>query len=64
MVISGDLTEYATDDQLAEARKWVDSIRPKLAEHPLLDPTQPRILLVGGNHDVNWNLAMGGDPLA
>ena len=64
VVLSGDLTEYATEEQLSEARAWVDSIRPKLAEHPLLDPKQPRFLLVGGNHDVNWKLAMGGDPLA
>ncbi len=64
VVISGDLTEYATQEQLAEARAWVDSIKPKLADHPLLDANQPRFLLVGGNHDVNWKAAMGGDPQA
>lgn len=64
VVISGDLTEYATQEQLVDARAWVDSIKPKLADHPLLDANQPRFLLVGGNHDVNWKAAMGGDPQA
>lgn len=64
VVISGDLTEYATADQLADAKAWVDSLKLHLADHPLLDGTAARVLLVGGNHDVNWQLTMGGDPHA
>ncbi|MBL9005302.1 MAG: metallophosphoesterase [Myxococcales bacterium] len=62
VVISGDLTEYATDEQLTEAKAWVEKLREQLAAHPLLDDSAHRVLLVGGNHDVNWELTLGSDP--
>ena len=64
IVISGDLTEYATEDQLTDARAWVERLRRHLAADPQLDPQDPRILIVGGNHDVNWTLTLGGSPQA
>jgi len=62
IAISGDLTEEATDGELEEARTWVDGLLPLLAHHPLLEDNNRRILLVGGNHDVRWPLAVAGKP--
>lgn len=64
VVISGDLTEYATDEQLADAKLWTENVKQQLADHPMLDGVAERVLLVGGNHDVNWKLTLGGDPQA
>lgn len=64
VVISGDLTEYATEEQLADAKAWIGNLKQHLADHPLLDKSAERVLLVGGNHDVNWKLTIGGDPQA
>lgn len=59
LVISGDLTEWATAEQLSGAKEWVDRVREQLDGHLLLDPTDPRILIVGGNHDVDWQQTRG-----
>ncbi len=64
LVISGDIAEWATVEQYAEARPWVQAASAELAEHPLLDPGDPRVLLVGGNHDVDWNQTLGLGPSA
>ena len=64
VVLSGDLTEWATEEQLQAARAWVTDVQAHLSDSPLLDVADPRILLVGGNHDVSWSLSMGGDPLS
>ncbi|HYO52380.1 metallophosphoesterase [Archangium sp.] len=59
LIISGDLTEWATRDQCAEARRWLDRIAPLLEPHLLLGEGAQRILLVGGNHDVDWSRTRG-----
>jgi hypothetical protein len=59
LVISGDIAEWADDAQYAEARPWLDALRGCLAEHPRLRPTEPHVLLVGGNHDVDWRQTEG-----
>jgi 3',5'-cyclic AMP phosphodiesterase CpdA len=59
LVISGDIAEWADDTQFAEARTWLDQLRGHLADHPRLKPTEPHILLVGGNHDVDWRQTEG-----
>lgn len=64
VVVSGDLTEWATADQLAEARAWVDSVREQLAEHVQLGPDDTRVLVVGGNHDVDWTQSRAENPSA
>jgi 3',5'-cyclic AMP phosphodiesterase CpdA len=59
LVISGDVAEWARDDELAEARAWLDRVRALLAPHPRLGPGDPHVLLVGGNHDVDWSATRG-----
>jgi hypothetical protein len=59
LVISGDIAEWADDAQYAEARQWLDEAVKHLAEHPRLRPDEPHLLLVGGNHDVDWQQTEG-----
>ncbi|EPX62051.1 hypothetical protein D187_009954 [Cystobacter fuscus DSM 2262] len=60
LIISGDLTEWATKEQCQEARNWLDRLLPQLEPHVLLGEEAQRILLVGGNHDVDWSQTRGG----
>lgn len=60
LVISGDVVEWATEAQYREARRFLDELHPYLDAHPLLDAADPRLLLVGGNHDVDWSQTRGG----
>ncbi|ATB31884.1 metallophosphoesterase family protein [Melittangium boletus] len=60
IIISGDLTEWATKEQCQEARSWLDRIPPLLEPHVLLGEDAQRILLVGGNHDVDWSQTREG----
>lgn len=67
IVISGDLVEKAGDATLiAQARAWVDQVRALVVdnEHPCLQAADPRVLLVGGNHDVDWSKAADPDQHA
>lgn len=64
LVISGDLAERATSAEYAAARAWVDALRPHLAEHPRLRPADPNVLLVPGNHDVDWREAAAPEESA
>ncbi|WP_437818383.1 metallophosphoesterase family protein [Sorangium sp. So ce1078] len=59
LVVSGDIAEWADDAQYAEAQAWLKRLRRHLADHPRLPPTEPNVLLVGGNHDVDWRQATG-----
>ena len=60
LIISGDITEWATKEQCQEARQWLDRIPPLLEPHVLLGDDVPRVLLVGGNHDVDWSQTRPG----
>lgn len=61
LVCSGDCVEYASEKaQYDEFHDWLQRAEGQLAEHPAVPETQ-RALLVGGNHDVDWNLAARGD---
>ncbi len=64
LIISGDLTEWATRKQCEEARQWVDRLSAHLQPHVLLDDDAQRILLVGGNHDVDRSKLDSGDGRA
>ncbi|WP_437490495.1 metallophosphoesterase [Sorangium sp. So ce1014] len=59
LVVSGDVAEWADDAQYAEARAWLERLCRHLAGHPRLPPREPNVLLVGGNHDVDWRQAAG-----
>lgn len=60
ILISGDIVEWATEEQYAEARRWIAELSTLVEPHVLLDGESPRILLVGGNHDVDWSQTRGG----
>lgn len=60
LIVSGDLTERATSIQFEEARGWLEQFEKFLAPHPLLGDSARRVLLVGGNHDVDWSQAKPG----
>ncbi len=64
LIISGDLTEWATKEQCQEARSWLDRVLPLLEPHILLGENAQRVLLVGGNHDVDWSQTRGGHERA
>jgi len=57
LIVSGDIAEKAQLDELAQGRAWLERVAKLLAPHPRLAPTDPRVLLVQGNHDVNWAAA-------
>lgn len=59
--ISGDLAEQAREEEFAQARAWIESLQEHLALHPDLHERDPRVLLVGGNHDVDWTKTAAAD---
>jgi 3',5'-cyclic AMP phosphodiesterase CpdA len=59
LVISGDVAEWAHGLQYEDALAWLAEVREHLADHPRLRPSEPHVLLVGGNHDVDWNDTTG-----
>lgn len=59
LVVSGDIAEWADDAQYADARAWLEELCGHLATHPRLRPDDPHVLLVGGNHDVDWRQTTG-----
>lgn len=59
VVVSGDIAEFGQEDQLEDGRAWLERVAAMLAPHPGLGPNDPRVLLVPGNHDVDW-ASVGG----
>ncbi|NEQ17008.1 MAG: hypothetical protein F6K44_25930, partial [Moorea sp. SIO3E2] len=51
LILSGDIANYSTPEEYQAAQQFLDNLRQ---EFPL-DPKQ--IVLVPGNHDLNWELA-------
>lgn len=61
LIVSGDLAEWGDDAQFEEARHWLEEVCKHLDEHPRLRPDEPHLLLVGGNHDVDWRRTEGAE---
>ncbi|NES84867.1 MAG: hypothetical protein F6K10_27580, partial [Moorea sp. SIO2B7] len=57
LILSGDIANYSTPDEYQAAQQFLDKLRQDFP----LDPKQ--IVLVPGNHDLNWKLAKGGYQL-
>lgn len=56
LLVSGDIVNRGGDNAQGEqALIWLRNVEPYLANHPDLGPMDPRIVLVGGNHDVAWD---------
>jgi predicted MPP superfamily phosphohydrolase len=62
VVVSGDIGERSEDDEYPEAQKFFAALRKLLADDLHLDDDAPRILMVGGNHDVERKWAQDTDP--
>lgn len=59
LVVSGDITETGEPDQYEAAKEWIAKVREHLADHSQLGEDDPRVLIVGGNHDVDWRQSLG-----
>jgi 3',5'-cyclic AMP phosphodiesterase CpdA len=59
LVVSGDITETGEPEQYEAAKEWLGRIKEHLADHSQLGEGDPRILIVGGNHDVDWRQSLG-----
>jgi 3',5'-cyclic AMP phosphodiesterase CpdA len=55
LIVSGDVAEQARDSEYEAARAWLEKVAETLAPHAGLTSDDPRVLLVPGNHDVDWN---------
>ncbi|MFJ9038397.1 metallophosphoesterase family protein [Streptomyces sp. NPDC102406] len=64
LVVTGDLVNRPHDTFGTLALNWLRDAGKKLADHPDLRPDDPRIVLVGGNHDVSWDLSLDPRPAA
>ncbi|NUS13405.1 MAG: hypothetical protein HOY69_18725, partial [Streptomyces sp.] len=64
VVVTGDLVDRPLDPHGAQARAWLGELSGLLAPHRDLRDGDPRVLLVGGNHDVSWDLALDPSPHA
>ncbi|WP_372344867.1 metallophosphoesterase [Streptomyces sp. KL116D] len=64
LVVTGDLVNRPHPSFGRLALNWLRSAAKALADHPDLRPADPRVLLVGGNHDVSWDLALDPRPEA
>lgn len=62
VVVTGDVVNRPLDSNAVPALDWLDTVGRLLAEHPDLRPEDPRVLLVGGNHDVSWDQCVQPDP--
>lgn len=61
VVVSGDIGERGESNEYVEAKTFFAELRTLLADDPQLDKAAPRILLVGGNHDVERKTAQDPD---
>lgn len=61
VVVSGDIGERGESNEYVEAKNFFEELRKLLADDLQLDADAPRILLVGGNHDVERKTAQDAD---
>ncbi len=55
VIVSGDLTYYATEKEFQAAEQFLKAVNAKV---------DGRIVVVPGNHDVDWNSITPGEPLS
>ena len=58
LVVSGDFAQTGRKEELQEARRWVDAQTELLNAHPDIDDKHT-LLVVEGNHDVDWDHTTG-----
>jgi 3',5'-cyclic AMP phosphodiesterase CpdA len=64
VVVTGDVVNRPTPENGASALAWLRKLETLLAGHPDLRSQDPRIVTVGGNHDVSWDLCLDPDKHA
>ncbi|MFC4030935.1 metallophosphoesterase [Streptomyces polygonati] len=64
VVVTGDVVDRPLDENGEQALVWLRALEQLLADHRDLPAGTPRVLLVGGNHDVSWNLVRDPSPQA
>jgi hypothetical protein len=64
VLITGDVVDRPDDAFGEAAQGWFRKLQDALADHPDLGPADPRIVLVGGNHDVSWDQCVDENPHA
>lgn len=60
VVITGDLAQSGQRKEYDLARQWLDALWPCLSPDPARPLARDRLLLVPGNHDVDWDLIEPG----
>lgn len=64
LAVTGDLVEHGgVAEQLEDAARWLASVAESTSDqpHPDLETDDPRVIVVGGNHDVDWSKSSGDD---
>jgi hypothetical protein len=64
VIVTGDIVDRPDPAFGEQAVSWLRRLRQLLADHRDLRPEDPRIVIVGGNHDVSWDLCLEADRLA
>jgi 3',5'-cyclic AMP phosphodiesterase CpdA len=64
VILTGDVVNRPDERSGQQAIAWLGKLRGLLAGHRDLQPESPRILLVGGNHDVSWDMCLDSDSQA
>ena len=62
VIVTGDVVNRPQDEYGEQARRWLTALGALLAGHRDLADGEPRVLLVGGNHDVSWDLTLDPSP--
>ena len=64
IILTGDVVNRPDARFGQQAISWLARLSAMLADHRDLRLDNPRILLVGGNHDVSWDLCLDPDSQA
>lgn len=64
VIVSGDIVHRPSAAAGRQALDWLEQLQSLLADHRDLHPDESRIVLVGGNHDVSWDLCLDPDRRA
>ncbi len=55
VILTGDLAQSGKRSEYDLARQWLEDLWPRLTRDPATPLPRDRLLLVPGNHDVDWN---------
>jgi hypothetical protein len=64
VIVTGDIVNRPDDRYGQSALDWLAELRTLLVAHPDLGAGDPRIVVLGGNHDVAWDGCLDPEPEA